>query len=284
MFNSIVSMRYERQVLINHIMKYFSNLTTLMMMLFLSFAFVSCDDNDGEGGSGGGARMRPTSILFSSEGDYGTNGQWWTLFGDIQYNSGLQVSSYKDFGFTDNEYWIVRFSYNSNSILKEIEYEDGKTSTVSYVVNNGLITQEKDGGVTYRYSYSNNHMTSGRDSSTEEKLVWEDGVVTEELGDSWAINYIYSQIPTNLWLGAFFDYPDPYNDIDGALVMQGYFGTVPAYLLGSCEKTSSFYGKRSTKYEYELNTNGYPTLVTITTENGSGYKDVVRFKINWENY
>ncbi len=225
-----------------------------------TFLFGACS-NDDDDSLEPSVKMRLTSLT----GGY-INISWGSdlvfSIDNIKYDNDGRVISYQDDGV------LKTISYNTDKIVMT---EDGYNQ--EYEVVNGRVVSDGD----YRYSYdSNGYIEKISSGSTSDRLIWADGNLTQIYGiDSFTYEYSNKISSIANIYNLFFS--TCYIEVDPMLALSGYFGKMPKNLLETQyyhEDGKKYFDRR---YEYQFNSNGYPTLIRIIDDED----DVQEYTLTW---
>ncbi len=248
------------------------------LLIALCAGFVSCSDDD-EGETTSGVPKPSVVKRLVKVTDYNDSRQYQY---DIQYDANGRVNKvieteemFYDYGTgTVREY---AYTYSPSQITVTETNSYGHSSTETYNLSNGLISECKG---EYTCSYDNGRIAKWREvDGGSNTFTWSGGNITKTVryDSGRSMTYEYSdKYDYGRIVGVVFESNSIlYDDLDGYLVMQGFYGTTPTHLpLGGSLITESGYEA----FNYEFDSDGYPTSVTRYCD---GYESCT-FTLTWE--
>lgn len=268
-------------------MKHLKFIAFLLAICASMGMLVSCGDDDDDVKplpDGGDTNVQLLSVTNVASG--------YELMGDISYDSKGRIISYK------HDFYLYEISYSSSKIVvtqtdedapddpRKFEFylSDGRVVRCNMVTDSytdtavltyngsGRLTErveKRDGNLWYECSYT-------YDNAGNLKSKQEEGYMPSR--DTYKYQYYYSDVKTTYGL----NYKNKADDLysggvwwpEAALVVQGYLGDLPSYLIET-EVCDDQYSNSSSSYSYDLYDNG--TVKTVYID-GTAY-----YRYYWSN-
>lgn len=241
-------------------MKAIQLICAAMICCAMAAGFSSCNKDD-DGPNGPAVKMQLEGITI-------TEGSSTATLSNFVYDNQGRLTSYDVNDNGDKE--TVSYTYNSSYIEKTV----GNRYTVTYRLNNGIITSADDD----TYEYSNGNIVKWYMAPMANVFyTWEAGnpikeTIRNNSADENITSFGYSDLPC--YIGNYQTLFDEYSSVhvefigdsywDPFLQQQGYFGNLPKNLVTSGKAPRSAW-----QLSYEVNANGYPTKITGKDENGT---------------
>lgn len=197
----------------------------------------------------------------------------------------------KSFEYTNGKITQILWS---GSVDYNITYTETsiKTDFETFYLDNGLVTKyvESGGDYYHEFSYEDGRLKSWKkyyEDGIDEDITfeWKDGVITRQTGlDSeggilfdfhytYTKDYDYGGAVAGLQSDYFF-----YDDLPEALIIQGYFGKWPKYLVAQINDSNPDRFGLNT-FSYILDDDGYPLSLIWTLKDGRSFPA----KFTWVN-
>ena len=233
----------------------------------MSLIFVSCskDDDKDNDETSNSVKKRLKSI--DDDGD---------VLSFIYTNEKItrEVESYYDSYYGETHYYNKDIKYFDS----KIEIQDGG-ETITYNLTNGLVTRIIDGEDYEDITYENGRIKTWKkyyEGELDEDILfeWKDDVIThqrelDEDGElvhdfyyTYTKNVDYGGVIASFQSNSFF-----YDNLPESLILQGYFGKLPKYLVSEINNVAPDGGKDN--FSYVMDEDGYPTTMTWTLSGGS---------------
>lgn len=242
------------------------------ILMSMSLIFISCskDDDKDSNETSTGAQKQLKSIDYDHR-EY--------ILSFIYTNGKIsrEVESYYDSYYGETRYYNKNITY----LDSKIETQDD-SETITYNLTNGLVTR-----IIYDTYYEDITYENGRIKTwknyhngklfTDILFEWKDDVIVHEkityvtYGDEEDYYYTYTDyidyggIVASFQSDGFF-----YDDLPESLILQGYFGKLPKYLVSEINDVMPG-GIGRNNFSYVMDKDGYPTTMTWTLQDGRSF-------------
>ena len=233
-------------------MKHLQTLVAVAMCVIFAMSFTSCSKDDDEPEK---PKVEKRMMSIDDDSFVYSNGKITQVLwrGDVDAN--------------------ITYSESSITIKGGVNYSG------IYHLSNGLVTKyvESDGWYqefTYEDGRLKNWKKYYNDGTLDEDITfeWKDGVITRqtdiELMDNGNMElycqYEYSYTTDPDYGGAIAIFQSDsmfYDDLPEALIVQGYFGKWPKYLVSGAIDVSGYFSRKNS-YTYALDSDGYPLKIS----------------------
>lgn len=183
---------------------------------------------------------------------------------------------------------IDNIKYDNDNRVISYEY-DGVLNTITYGANQIVLTQNgydqeykvENGRIVSSdntlYSYDSNGFLEKISSDwASDRMIWSDGNLTQIYGFE-SFTYQYSNNKNYIANLYNLFYSTSYIDVEPMLALSGYFGKMPKNLLAAQYYQEDGQKQLDRKYEYQFNSNGYPTLIRVIDDDN----DVQEYTLTW---
>ena len=239
------------------------------ILMSMSLIFVSCskDDDKDSNETSAGAQKKLKSIDYNHPG---------YILSFIYTNGKISrdVASYYDSFYGETRYYNKNITYLDSKIETQ---SDGET--ITYNLTNGLVTRIIDGEDYEDITYENGRIKTRKkyyNGELGEDILfeWKDDVIVHEkitYGEGGDYYYTYTDyIDYGGIVASFQDDSFLYDDLPESLILQGYFGKLPKYLVSEINDVEPD-GIGKTNFSYVMDEDRYPTTMTCILNDGRSF-------------